>query len=52
MMSHFSLHFVSPHHAVPLAVPSQLHQIFLTTEAEVLDGLCDAAQRAVDLVRV
>lgn len=43
----------SPHRAVPLAVPSQrLHQVLLAAEAEVLDGLGDAAQRAVDLLRV
>ncbi len=44
---------LSPHHAVPLAVSSQrLHQVFLAAEAEVLDGLSDAAERAVDLVWV
>lgn len=43
----------SPHHAVPLAVsPQRLHQVFLAAEAEVLDGLGDAPQRAVDLLRV
>lgn len=44
---------LSPHHPVPLAVSSQrLHQVFLAAEAEVLDGLSDAPQRAVDLLRV
>lgn len=44
----------TPHHnAILLAVPPQrFHQVLLAAEAEVLDGLGDTAQRAVDLLGV